>query len=86
VAYGAARGLSGRGDRDGHDLFVEPARVAGGAGVLLGAQRERVDLFATELVAIGDVLRGFDHADVGVAAQQDGVGWAAGAGPHGVEQ
>ena len=61
VTYGAVRGLSGRGDRDGHDLFGEPARVAGGAGVLLGAQRERVDLLATELVAIGDVLRGFDQ-------------------------
>ena len=59
---------------------------AGGLGVLLRAQRERVDLLASQPVAVGHVLRGLDHGNVGVAGQQLWIRWAASTGPHGVKQ
>ncbi len=53
----------------GVDLLREPARVACRRRVLVGAKRERVDLLARELVAVGDVLGGADHVDVGIARE-----------------
>ena len=67
------------------DLLRQVARVARGGGVVVGTQREGVDLLARQLVAVGHVLRGLHHLDVRVAGQQGWVGRAAGAGPHRVE-
>ena len=81
----ARRLLAGGGDLDRLDLFGEAARVAGGGRVLVGAQREGVDLLARQLVAVGDVLRGPHHVDVRVTGEQRRVRRATGAGPHRVE-
>ena len=76
---------AGGGDLPRMDLLRQPSRVAGGRSVLLGAEREGVDLLAGQPVAIGDVLRRLDHLDVRVAREQRRVRRAAGARPHRVE-
>ena len=44
-----------------------------------------LDGLTRQLVAVGDVLRGLDHAYVGVTGQQRQIGRAAGPRPHGVK-
>ena len=63
----------GAGDLDRMDFGGEATRVTGGGGVVVGAQREGVDLLAAQLVAVGHVLRRLDHLDVCVAGEQDRV-------------
>ena len=47
----------------GHDLGVEAARVAGGGGPLVRAERELVLALAGDAVPVGHVLRGLAEAD-----------------------
>ena len=49
----------GRLDRD--DLLGEDARLGGGDGALVAAQREGVLVLAADPVALGDVLAGLAH-------------------------
>ena len=66
-------------DLDRMDLLRQAPGVAGGGGVLVGAQSERVDLLTRQLVAVGDVLRGLHHVHVCVTREQVRVRRATGA-------
>jgi hypothetical protein len=53
--------------------------------MLVRAQGEGIDLLSGQFAAIGDILRRFDHRDVGVSRDEYGIRWPTGSGPHGDE-
>ena len=85
VVLEPAGGVPVGGDVDGRDLAGESTAGLGRGRVLVGSQRERVDLLAGNLVDVGEFLRGLDHRHVCLTLEQLGIRGAAPAGPHRVE-